>query len=401
MKKTLFPGLIALAALTMTSCSNDENMLSIPQDNAIEFGTYIGRDAQSRGTIVNNAFEQFGVTAFYTGKTAWSADYTEAPNFMYNQAVNKSGSDWSYSPIKYWPTRQGDQITFFAYAPMASNSNGIAITGNQEPGTPKVTYTIDFENLENMGDFVADALIDQKRQTGTETLDDADENVVFALNHELTRVNIQAKLSADAFSAEGNTANKTKVNITDIKFTGSGFAKSGEYTFANMNDNPEGSINRGNWKINAEGSDNSFSIFDINNENNGTFVNWANAEGLGNYTKKGVSVPDTKKVDLFVNGHYLFLIPANGVFGIANGTEVSMHVSYDIVTHDNNLSGTYSITSAVKEIGLPTGLLKQGVAYNILLTFGMNEITLSADVAEWGNINNEGDANVDWPKNDK
>jgi hypothetical protein len=36
----------------MTSCSNDENMVSIPQGNAIEFGTYVGRDAQTRAHSV-------------------------------------------------------------------------------------------------------------------------------------------------------------------------------------------------------------------------------------------------------------------------------------------------------------------------------------------------------------
>ena len=58
MKQNYFIGLIACAALTMTGCSNEE--INAPQqsqgNNAIEFSTYLGRNAQgSRGTETNDA----------------------------------------------------------------------------------------------------------------------------------------------------------------------------------------------------------------------------------------------------------------------------------------------------------------------------------------------------------
>ena len=407
MKKNFYLGFIALTALTVTSCSNDDVVMQSPDVNkAIEFGTYLGRDAQSRGTIMNdNALKAadagFGVLAYYTNKNAWASANTSAtPNFMHNQLVKWSNFAWEYSPIKYWPTTQGDKITFFAYAPMASTSNGITISGNSVASTPTVTYTIDLANLENMGDFVADALIDQTRQTSEETLDDNDEPVTFVLNHELTRVNIQAKLSADAF---GNTAaNKTKVNITDIKFTGTGFATTGTYTFANVNDvaavneEPE-VINRGTWSYTT--ATEPFSIFD---EDDASFVDKSTDADLSTagYTTVGVAVPSITVVNLFVANQYLFLIPANGTNGITSEKNVSMYVLYDIVTADANLSSKYSKTSAVKEIVLPDGLLKQGTAYNILLTFGMNEIKLSASVADWSTAADD-EHNVDYPKTDK
>lgn len=96
MKKTLFPGLIALAALTMTSCSNDENMLSIPQDNAIEFGTYIGRDAQTKGVVLNNGnLLDFGVFASYTSGAEWTGLAT--PNFMYDQKVERTSAEANWT----------------------------------------------------------------------------------------------------------------------------------------------------------------------------------------------------------------------------------------------------------------------------------------------------------------
>lgn len=404
MKKILFLGLTALTALSVTSCQNDEVVEAVPQKQAIEFSTYLGRDAQARGTVMDdNALKAegagFGVLAYYTSDDDWSTAKTNAtPNFMYNQQVTWTSGNpgsWGYTPKKYWPTTQGDKITFFAYAPIAG-TNGIAISANTATGTPQVTYTIDAANLENMGDFVADALIDQTRQTGKETLDNASEPVAFTLNHELTRVNIQANLSADAFGNDA-AANKTKVNITDIKFTGTGFATTGTYTFAETNDVADpAQTNRGSWSYEAVTSP--FSIFDASDNK---FVNKAAATELGSYTTVGVSVLTTAVVNLFNTNQYLFLIPANGETGIGDANKVSMHVSYDIVTHDTNLSATYSITSAVKEIELPNGLLAQGKAYNILLTFGMNEITLSATVTnDWNTVDESGNANVDYPKED-
>ena len=43
MKKSYLFGMFALAAMTMVGCSNDEVVENFSQDNAIEFGTYVGR----------------------------------------------------------------------------------------------------------------------------------------------------------------------------------------------------------------------------------------------------------------------------------------------------------------------------------------------------------------------
>ena len=50
-KSNLF--LVLLTAIIVMSCSKDETTMSIPQEsNAIEFGTYVGRDAQTRALSV-------------------------------------------------------------------------------------------------------------------------------------------------------------------------------------------------------------------------------------------------------------------------------------------------------------------------------------------------------------
>lgn len=85
MKKNYIMGVIACAALTMTSCSNDEiGGNNTKQGDPIEFGVYLGRNAQgSRGTIITTEnLTKFGVTAYL--------DMPDIPDFMYNQEVTKA-----------------------------------------------------------------------------------------------------------------------------------------------------------------------------------------------------------------------------------------------------------------------------------------------------------------------
>ena len=192
MKKKLIFAAAAIAMLA--SCS--QNDLEAPvvgqtqQSDAIEFGTYLGKQATSRAgtigeitttTLTTGAHKDagFGVIAYNTGATDWAGTSNAVtPNFMYNQQVkyNSSTSAWEYSPIKYWPngtdaanadnspsntaTEDGVQeISFFAYAPYvdlssALTGNGItkvnnsttlsdgAGTGNLKIAEPTVNYTL-------------------------------------------------------------------------------------------------------------------------------------------------------------------------------------------------------------------------------------------------------------------
>ncbi|MBR2628928.1 MAG: fimbrillin family protein, partial [Alistipes sp.] len=158
MKKNLFLGLIALTALTVTGCSKDDVVSESPSINrAIEFGTYVGRDAQSRAhSIVDVATLAtdggFGVFAYYTDDAHYNgtAGSGSMLNFMNNQKVTStdSGVTWTYSPIKYWPNETNDRLTFFAYAPYddadgTNNTNGydnIEFTVTQ--GDPIINFAV-------------------------------------------------------------------------------------------------------------------------------------------------------------------------------------------------------------------------------------------------------------------
>ncbi len=380
MKKFFLFGIIAFAALSVTSCTKDEVIEIMPQE-AIEFGTYLGHDVQSRGVVLDNSnFNQFGVFASYTDGS-WTPN--SPINFMFNQVVNKSGNNWTYSPLKYWPADQSYKVSFFAYAPYAASDNGISlVTDKTGAGAPQILYTINDADLGKMADFVADVEIDHSKLAGDESdIDQVDENVIFSLQHELTRVNIQAKLDRDAFGAN-DVANKTKVNIKSVEFTGPEglFVAEGIYTFATENDK------RGTWQTTSTPDEDTINLASILNAQ-------ADAE-LSPYAISGVSVGTTNAVSLFKNTEYLFLIPVAGESGLATAGNVKMKIAYDIVTVDSAVNDGYTATPAVKEISLPAGALKQGYAYLYTLTFGLNEIVLSADVDDWDTATWEED--VDW-----
>ena len=171
MKKNLFLGFIAFAAMAVTSCTNDEMNEFIPQGKAIEFGTYVGRDAQSRGTETTyNSLQTsgFGVYAYlHSGRV----DY-ETANFMEN--VKVSTANWTYAPAQYWPTN-GDKIDFLAYGPhIASPSvdNGV------------LTYTIPTASESQLDLVVATA------QTNKDKTEDV---VEFTFKHTLSRIGFLVK----------------------------------------------------------------------------------------------------------------------------------------------------------------------------------------------------------------
>lgn len=387
MKKIILFGFIAAAALA--GCSKDETVKALPQENAIEFGTYLGRDAMTKGVeLTNDNLLNFGVFASYTGQNDWTAG-TGYYNFMYDQYVSRDSksADWTYNPKKYWPTTKGDKISFFAYAPHQEDDTftGIAVkTAKDDAGAPVITYSIDAANLTTQADFTADVLMNQVKE-GYATLDDKDRTVSFELLHELTRLNFTACLDRDAFGADA--ANKTKVNIKSINFVEGGeFYTKADYTFATENGK------RGTWS--------KLTSADLNIAG---LLNTAtpDADDLGGYIESGILLAGKTPVTLFKKtdetANYLFLIPTDED-GLETAGKVKIKVSYDIVTVDDALNAGHSCTPATKIIDFPAGTLRQGVAYNFHLTFGLNEIKLSASVVGWDTA--EFKENVDWPKVD-
>ncbi len=394
MKQNYFMGLIACAALTMTSCSNDE--INAPQqsqgNNAIEFSTYLGRNAQgSRGTETSTTSIQnsgFGVLAYYTENANFSAD-TNKPNFMWNQKVTYSNSAWSYTPVKYWPTKVGDKVSFFAYAPYVENGKDtvIELSGKSATGTPTATITLPDDPSQTI-DFVAAVQMNKTHDNSAS----ANNNVSFTLKHEMTRVKVQAKLDKSVYDAS-DAKHKTFVVIKNVTFNDKGqFYKSGTYTFSTTDGE------RGTWTPTANAS--TYTL-DLNGVLNTELIKVDGAKGenhhSGNYEEgvNGVRLVDDTAKDLFKGSEYLFLIPvsANNGNGLTDGNATAT-IEYDIVTEDSKLVAGYSCTSATKTVLLPAGTLKQGISYNYIFTIKLDEIVLNATVNDWDAASN---SNIDVP----
>lgn len=382
MKKNYIMGIIACAALTMTSCSNDEiGGNNTKQGDPIEFGVYLGRDAQgSRGTIITtDNLTKFSVTAYL--------EPSITPDFMYNQEVIKNADgSWTYSPVKYWPTMEtqgykNHSISFYAYAPHTNDANNlITLSGNNdEHAAPTVTISLPTgtnADLAKMVDFVATAKHFEYKTNGNEVSD----KVTFNLKHEMTRIDLKAKVSENVYGS--TVANRTKVVIRSLKLKSS----SEFYTKANYRFPQTNQAERGTWDY----KNNTTKVTtDIDLQ---SILNWSGDWAISDKdiissTNQGIALEGTSAVKLFNENQYLFLIPAPNETGLtANSTSAT--ITYDIITEDSNLEDGYSKTSATKTVYFPAGIMQQGKAYNLTFTIAVDQVKLDATVADWKEATN-------------
>lgn len=108
----------------LTGCDGaEQEPPAVESGMPVTFGaTTLPVRVQTRtGEITTDNITSMGVFASYTGQDDFSDHYsTGSPlNYMYNQEITRANgsSPWTYSPMKYWPNKAEDKITFFAYAP--------------------------------------------------------------------------------------------------------------------------------------------------------------------------------------------------------------------------------------------------------------------------------------------
>lgn len=219
MKKRLILSMAALAAVTFTSCQKDQVINQVPQEQAIEFGTYTGRDAQTKATVMDlnelkSANAGFGVYAYYTEQNSYNTDVNNGAkspaNFMRNQYVNWTGElnngSWTYTPIKYWPKNSGDKITFFAYAPHKKNDNNITeVSGSAIKGDPFLVFVVN-EDITKQTDLL------YANNDNTDKTKPSNSTITFTFKHALSRIGFSAK-------AAENYPNTT-ISINSITING-------------------------------------------------------------------------------------------------------------------------------------------------------------------------------------
>ncbi|MDR1024049.1 MAG: fimbrillin family protein [Prevotellaceae bacterium] len=140
----------AFALLAFAACSseveeNNANGETESSGIAIKFTNSKAPNGmlRSAGDLDSGNLTAMTVYAHYTGADDFDGvAATTTPNFMFAQPVNKTGSAWAYSPLKYWPA-QHRKVSFFAVAPAPTAENGITLvaTNNSYTGYPSFTIT--------------------------------------------------------------------------------------------------------------------------------------------------------------------------------------------------------------------------------------------------------------------
>ena len=345
MNKIYLCGILAMAAVASTSCSNEETRVNEPKSDAIEFGTYLGRDAESRASVFttgNMETAGFAVFASYTGDSDFS---NQKMNFMYNQQVTYNVSAWKYTPLKYWPNNPGDKVSFFAYAP-----HGVLGAVNT-PNEAQVTFTVQ-DAVANQKDLVvADALKNLTKQAITG-------NVNFTFKHVLARVglNVEAMFdlvnddatgATDSNKDNGTKADGTIINVTKVELIGK-FDKDGviDLTHSTWSD------------VAAAGED--------------VIYTWQAA----NFVSAVANDVTTTKQQLNDAAHYAMIIPQNV-------TGMKVRVTYTVTTTDASLNGGNSaITNVITSEPFNFDFAK-GNAYMFNLHLGMTSVKFTASVSNW------------------
>ena len=396
---------IMAAALALVGCSENELLeQQIQDENAIAFDTYVGDNAQTRATVIDNTVlgvKGFGVNAYYTAQE----DFAEGAelNFMQNTKVtlNPDKGDnglWEYSPVKYWPNNAGDKVSFFAYGPYAKDgdANGMVVNGTS------IDFTVASEVKEQV-----DLIYNTNEETMNAQKQAVNERIHFQFAHALSRISFTVEAAVDETTNGTNLLDgNTRINVKKVALVGdAGYNADSDpqdgpfYTTGTLNLLPnaderwssttggQGFVFDGGT-VDGDGSDNEFyhTVKDVCAEND-TEVN------VVQLTRFNASEPQR----LLNDESYLMVIPQEGA-------QFKIYIEYDVISggNDNDGTGTYDESAIVNKITSTQPLtvtFEQGKAYNFNLILGMTSVKFEASVADWEDATNDYE-NEEWlPEN--
>lgn len=377
MKKNLtMMAFVACAALTIVSCSNDEVADSAvkQKEQAIEFGTYVGRDVQSRGAVADIATVQnnsFGVFAYYTGGDDYTSSTSIAPNFMYDQKVtwDSGASKWTYTPVKYWPNNGyypgtgtvdasfTDKITFMAYSPYSANSNStVTPSAKDATGHAKLTFTVK-DAVGEQVDLLAAKLENQRKQSTTGKLD-------FNFQHVLSRVGFTVATVVDDTGTTPSALHaNTKIQVKKVELLGN-FDKDATFNLYSQ-------------------------AWDLGTTTSASSYVWDQVDLVGGNVVE-LNSGETGPIKVNDDAKYAMLLPQTI-------SDLTIKVTYDVITTDANLnSGNSTIENVVTSKAISSFDFEQGKAYTFNLLLGMTSVKVGASVSVW---DDGGTTNVDVPEN--
>ena len=413
MKKALFIAAFAAVAL-VAGCSKNEVYQQTTLETPVSFGVYIPNmtKAGAAGTITVDGAgsttslqtEGFGVFATYSDGADYSA--TIGPNFMYNTKV--SGSQWTYSPIKYWPNEtiddnnsaiapaNADKLSFFAYAPWVtagSGTDGItALSANSATTDPKVTYAVSTDPSQAVDLLWAVAPAGGVSYTDVHnatvsvtagmplknlTKPNTTYRIPFHFRHATSRLGLKIVGAFDQVAAGGTLDAATKVTVEQVRIVDLPVKTSGVLNLNNTVANtPEWESLSGTTTTLVVTGD------DLN----------ATIKDSGSSAVQTVEGVTASEKNVFVNDKTFFtLIPQ------ATSTTVRVEITYYVTTEDTGLAAGFSRVQNViyKDITFASGF-QAGKSNNIKIILGLTSVKLEATVEAWGDL---GDTSVDLPIN--
>ena len=217
MKRILF--FSAVAAIAFSSCSKSEVYENDSELNAISLSSYSAKSTKSAGLIEANAFKPgdiFDVYAYSSDAQGFANEVSSTPDFMKDLDVNVGGTSsaltYTYSPVRYWPTDEvNNLLTFFATYPANNNNLKPDFSANK---LGSYTYTVSTDAAKQYDFMLADPAIDQ---TFNKTNSNVKGLVKLNFHHMLSQINFSVKLADDLDAATTVTLKSITLNNISAK----------------------------------------------------------------------------------------------------------------------------------------------------------------------------------------
>lgn len=396
---------MAAAALLM-SCNPDKGLVDDRNQvngNAVAFSTYVNK---SRASVVDTdhiKLHGFAVNAYYTGLDIFE-DATQPgfdgtyEKFMDNTKVsfNKEKGAWTYSPVKYWPNTEGEQVSFFAYAPyncqqvtFPDDNNRSVLRFNVEND---VRQQVDLVYHKAGGDAVAgiEKSVDLQKPNISNTI-----NLNFL--HALSRISFNVKAVVDDVNADSDNLldGNTRINIKKLAL----ITVNDEYEEGNIV-GPFYTTEILNTITGEWGNDITQPLqgfeFDGDDFYRAVDVNATPAEG-----DDVVQLNKFNTAQRLLNSDsYLMIIPQD--FTATEGYR--FYIEYDVISEevDNNgqnaniVNDNSTITHKIYSDVMNTNFVA-GKAYVFNLYLGMTSVKFDASVTEWPAESNGDEVGPDAP----
>lgn len=197
MKKILFA---AMAALAITSCSQNEEIEAPAQKTPMEFNGVVGKTARATVedlTSLKNHNTGFKVYAYNVGAAGTAS--TEK-SIIINEAIKYTDSKWKSNTTYYWPAE--DKVMFYAYFSPKGKVSSLT------PNADKTHPTIDQYSVPTTVTDQEDLLVSKVGPTDKTTSTTVD----FKFEHALAQINFSIKSKNN----DGLTYVVKKITLTKV-----------------------------------------------------------------------------------------------------------------------------------------------------------------------------------------